>query len=319
MSDGLSRVVPSFWTSIEDFESEVRRQARSYRDQIRRVEGSAADANPIDLAKRHRDRAQTALQKDFTKAATTVDNVTFLASLAKAPLKLGVKALTTTAEHQAAAAIGAEARSLAASQARSSIEPSISATTRIAQADTAKLATALDHLPLHSSPRRTLIPNEVGSVPVVESHRPPLRLTHQPTSLTLDDVRALPHPMKWKAGEVHIRELSGSTGQRHFTVPKGGDIHGSGGRFVDAPVDLPNGTVLAAEVKTYGSWRAVNGVVQKQTVPLSGVIREQIVKDVWLRNNLNHDPRWIFLDASPSPDLRDFLRQNRIVTVIHGK
>ena len=116
LSDGLSRVVPSFWTSIEDFEAEVRRQARSYRDQILRVEGSAADANPIDLAKRHRDRAQTALQRDFTKAASTVDNATFVASLAKAPLKMGVKALTTTAERQAAAAIRAEARSLATKQ-----------------------------------------------------------------------------------------------------------------------------------------------------------------------------------------------------------
>ena len=116
LSDGLSRVVPSFWTSIEDFEAEVRRQARSYRDQILRVEGSAADANPIDLAKRHRDRAQTALQRDFTKAASTVDNATFVARLAKAPWKMGVKALTTTAERQAAAAIRAEARSLATKQ-----------------------------------------------------------------------------------------------------------------------------------------------------------------------------------------------------------
>jgi hypothetical protein len=287
LSDGLSRVVPSFWTSIEDFEAEVRRQARSYRDQILRVEGSAADANPIDLARRHRDRAQTALQKEFVKAATTVDNVTFVAGLAKAPLKLGVKALTTTAEHQAAAAIASEARSLAALQARSSIDSSISVPASIAQADARKIATAIDNV-----------------IPVVEPTRPMLRLTYQPTSLTIQEVRALPQPRKWKAGEKYVQELSGSAGQRHFAVPKGSQIQGSGGRYIDAPVDFPNGTIIAAEVKTYGKWRTVNGVKQMKTVPLNKPIREQILKDVWLRNNVQgYDPRWIFLDAPPSSDL----------------
>jgi hypothetical protein len=301
-SEGLHAILPSFWTSIADFEAEVRRQARSYRDQILRVEGSAVDANPIDLANRRRDRAQAALQKDFAKAATTVDNLTFMASLAKAPVKLGVKTLTNTAERQAAAAMGAKARSLAASQARSAIGPPTGAATNIVQTDARKIAKAVEN---------------VGSI--AETPKPILRLTHQPTTLTLDDVRALPQPMKWKEGEKHIRQLSGSEGQRHFPVLKGGDIHGSGGRFVDALVDLPNGTVLANEVKTYGQWRTVNGVMQNQTVPPSNAIREQIAKDVWLRNNQGHDPRWIFLDAPPSRDLLDSLKHNRIITVTHGR
>ena len=104
----------------------------------------------------------------------------------------------------------------------------------------------------------------------------------------------------------------------HFAVPAGGGIEGDGGRFVDAPVDLPNGGVLAVEVKTYGRWRTVSGVPQEQTVPLSDEIREQILKDVWLcDNHPNYDPRWIFLDAPPSKELQDFLNQHRIVNVTH--
>ncbi len=107
-AEGLNSVFPLFWTSVPEFEAEVRRKARSYRDRMLRVEGSAAAANPIDLDKRRSARAQAALQADFAELATTVDNATFLGGLAKAPLKAGVRAITKAAEARAAAALAAE-------------------------------------------------------------------------------------------------------------------------------------------------------------------------------------------------------------------
>jgi hypothetical protein len=51
-------------------------------------------------------------------------------------------------------------------------------------------------------------------------------------------------------------------------------------------------------------------------VPLTTTIREQINKDVALRNaDPNFDPRWIFTDAPPSPKLAAYLRQARIVFI----
>ncbi len=140
----------------------------------------------------------------------------------------------------------------------------------------------------------------------------PLRLTHQPTTHTVSQIRNLRQPAKWQAGEQYAQELYGSVGQRHFPVT------GTGCRYIHSPVNLPSGGVLAVEVKTYGQWRTVSGVPQRQTVPLSDHIHQQIQKDVWLRNNiLDYDPRWVFLDAPPSQELLDFLRQNRIVSVTH--
>jgi len=136
------------------------------------------------------------------------------------------------------------------------------------------------------------------------------RLTHQPTSRTLAGVRNMHQPEKWQAGEEYVRELYCSANERHYPVD------GTGGRFVDAPVDLPNGGVLAAEVKTYGQWRTVRGIIQQQEVPLRDAIRQQVFRDVWLRENVpGFDPRWLFLDASPSRGLLDFLAQHRIVSV----
>ncbi len=132
-----------------------------------------------------------------------------------------------------------------------------------------------------------------------------------PTTRTLREVRALRGDARWKAGEEYVQELYGSTGQRHFDVPT------TGGRFVDAPVDVPSG-VLANEVKIYKSWRTVGGVPQQQFVPLSGRIQQQILRDVYLRRNVpGFDPRWIFLDASPGPELSKFLTDRRIPFVVH--
>jgi len=53
-------------------------------------------------------------------------------------------------------------------------------------------------------------------------------------------------------------------------------------------------------------------------VPLSSNIRQQILKDVWLRENVpGFDPKWIFVDAAPSATLGAFLRKHNIVSVIY--
>ena len=64
----------------------------------------------------------------------------------------------------------------------------------------------------------------------------------------------------------------------------------------------------------------IDGLATQRTVPLSDHIRDQILKDVWLRENTpNFDPRWLFLDAPPSQELADFLELHKIVSVLYGK
>jgi RHS repeat-associated protein len=155
----------------------------------------------------------------------------------------------------------------------------------------------------------------------VESNTPestPLLTHSKPTTLTLNQVKNLRGKERWQAGEQYIQELYGSEGQRHYHVPpQDGElaISGSGGRFVDAPVDVDNG-VLANEVKTYQKWRTVNGAPQQNTVPLNEHIRQQINKDIWLRDNLDgFDPRWLFIDAPPSSELSRYLSRHNIIHI----
>jgi hypothetical protein len=137
------------------------------------------------------------------------------------------------------------------------------------------------------------------------------------TTLTLNQVRNLRGQQRWQAGEQYVQELYGSPGQRHFKVQAEGEITGSGGRFVDAPVDSPNG-VLANEVKTYQQWRIIQGGPKQTQVPLNEHINQQIMKEVWLRNNMpGYDPRWLFLDAPPSPELASILNEKGIVYIIY--
>jgi len=119
-------------------------------------------------------------------------------------------------------------------------------------------------------------------------------------------------PEKWEAGEIYVQELSGSSGQRHFPVPE------TGGRHVDAPADNSNGGVVANEVKTYNKWITVDGKAKLNEVPLSDKIKQQIQKDVWLRDNVaGYDPRWLFLDAPPSIELSKYLTDRNIIHVIY--
>ena len=78
-----------------------------------------------------------------------------------------------------------------------------------------------------------------------------------------------------------------------------------------------NGT-MALEVKTYNRYITVEGKVKVNEVPFSPKIRQQVLKDVYLRDNVKgYDPRWIFLDALSSLELSTFLSKNRIISVIH--
>jgi hypothetical protein len=76
--------------------------------------------------------------------------------------------------------------------------------------------------------------------------------------------------------------------------------------------------VLGVEGKTYNRWLTVEGAAQEQSVPLTPRLQQQIFTDIWLRRNVpGYDPRWIFLDAPPSPELAGRLQRARILSVVH--
>jgi hypothetical protein len=134
-----------------------------------------------------------------------------------------------------------------------------------------------------------------------------------PTSYAWDEIGRMRQPMLWQEREIHMQELYGSAGQQHFPVP------GTGGRYVDVPVDLGGGRFyFAGEVKSYSRWIGVpgqrGGILNE--VGLTERIEEQIARDVWLRDNVpRFDPRWMFTDAPPSAALRQALRDARIVFI----
>jgi hypothetical protein len=147
----------------------------------------------------------------------------------------------------------------------------------------------------------------------------PVRITEHPTSKGLYEIREMSHPERWRAGEEYVRELYGGSPQRYFTVPQEDGIKGSGGRLVDVPIETAPNRTLAVEVKTYGQGKVVRGVSQQQTVSLTESIRQQLLKDAWLRDNTpDYDPRWIFVGAPPSNELANLLREHKIVTIVHG-
>ncbi|TIO75795.1 LysM peptidoglycan-binding domain-containing protein [Mesorhizobium sp.] len=144
-----------------------------------------------------------------------------------------------------------------------------------------------------------------------------------PTTYSLQQVRNMRQPEKWKAGEVYTRELNGSLGEAHFPVaanPNGlHPVVGEGGRYVDSPVFKSQDEVEAIEVKTYHRWTTINGVAQMREVPLTSKLQEQINKDVALRNqNPGYQPRWVFLDAPPSAELQQALDGAGIIGNIFG-
>lgn len=166
------------------------------------------------------------------------------------------------------------------------------------------------------------LPGGPGPVPRLSGPTPvPLLSAGPQTSYSLQQIRNMRGPARWQEAEIWAQEMYGSSGQQHYPVPSRGGpepITGTGGRFVDAPVSLPGGRTFAGEVKMYGRWRTVEGVPQQQSVPLSEHIRQQVLKDEWLRTNVpGYDPRWLFLDAPPSPELSAFLNQKNITFVIY--
>ncbi|RWC97598.1 MAG: LysM peptidoglycan-binding domain-containing protein [Mesorhizobium sp.] len=144
-----------------------------------------------------------------------------------------------------------------------------------------------------------------------------------PTTYSLQQVRNMRQPEKWKAGETYTRELNGSLGEAHFPVAANPDgphpVFGEGGRYVDSPVFKSPDVIEAIEVKTYHRWTTINGVAQMREVPLTPKLQEQINKDVALRNeNPAYQPRWVFLDAPPSAELQRALDDAGIVGNIFG-
>jgi RHS repeat-associated protein len=162
-------------------------------------------------------------------------------------------------------------------------------------------------------------PDSAGNLGNIDAHSTLALPEGSGLTRTLSQVRNLRGQDRWQAGETFVQELYNSPGQRHFNVPIQGEITGSGGRFVDAPVNMPNGKVVANEVKTYQKWRTVNGSAQQFDVPLSRKIKQQVLKDVWLRDNLpGYEPKWIFVDAPPSPELQKLLNQHKITHITHN-
>lgn len=144
------------------------------------------------------------------------------------------------------------------------------------------------------------------------------------TTRTLDQVRRTRDwRERWQGGEEYVRELWGGDPETHYPVDTNDDpdfpVTRPGGRDVDVPVQMPNGQTVAVEVKLYQQYRTIGvapgqNVTQRVEVPLSADIREQINKDVALRNaDPNYDPRWSFLNAGPSQELRDHLTKAGII------
>lgn len=83
-----------------------------------------------------------------------------------------------------------------------------------------------------------------------------------------------------------------------------------------SPATLPNGSLMANEVKTYN--RIIDSKGTLNEVPLTRKIYMQIEKDLYLRDPVKgYDPRWTFLEAPPSRALSDLLEKNNIIHVIY--
>ncbi|MEN2422995.1 hypothetical protein AABB02_33405 [Streptomyces rimosus] len=145
---------------------------------------------------------------------------------------------------------------------------------------------------------------------------------------SLDQVRKMRDKRKrWSTGEDHVRKMYGGQPEKHYPVPANQDpkypVTAVGGRKVDVPVPLPDGRTLGVEVKTYQQYRMVEvapgqHAPQQVEVPLSKHIKEQIHKDIALRRmDPGFDPRWVFLHAGPSQELREYLKEAGIIFVEH--
>ncbi|GGM21481.1 hypothetical protein ACFFX1_00550 [Dactylosporangium sucinum] len=160
-----------------------------------------------------------------------------------------------------------------------------------------------------------------------QAGRPPLALPPGTTSRTRSQVlNTKDYRERWRRGEEWVRELWGGDPEQHYPVDMNDDpdfpVTTPGGRYVDVPVHV-NGQTIAVEVKTYGPYRTVEvdgqDVTVKVEVPLSDKIKEQINKDVALRNaDPTYDPRWVFVGAPPSPELLRYLNSAGIIANIHG-
>ncbi|TDF63942.1 DUF4157 domain-containing protein [Cupriavidus sp. L7L] len=167
--------------------------------------------------------------------------------------------------------------------------------------------------PLSTTGPLSLGTGQASRVLITPPPREPLMLgPGNATTYTWDEISRMRQPMLWQERETYLQQVYGAPGQQHFPVPN------TGGRYVDVPVPQAGGGVLAGEAKSYTRWIGVPG--QRGGIPnqveLTDRIREQIQRDVWLRNNVpGYDPRWMFTDAPPSAALRQALRDEGIVFI----
>lgn len=149
----------------------------------------------------------------------------------------------------------------------------------------------------------------------------------RPTTLTYKEVIKLPHPERYEAMERYIAEVYGGIPQVRTALQLAPEVapfpvETPGGRITDVVVSASDQFDLYIEVKTYLRYVGVKGVPSSlnvpRTVPLSAKIREQIAKDVALRNlDRTIDPRWIFTDAPPSQELMNYLDKANIAYIIY--
>jgi len=150
-----------------------------------------------------------------------------------------------------------------------------------------------------------------------------------PGGPTLKQVRR--NPVRGPAGEDHIASgVEAPLRQVHLKVPAGetplGEITGSGGRKVDvAEVYASGRRVWSVEVKNYAEWTTVGGKPVHKEVGLNSELKQQVLKDAWLRDNWTqvrlsatdpgmraaefYEPHYSFVGASPNEAYRDLLKR----------
>ncbi|MBC9714477.1 hypothetical protein H9Y04_18105 [Streptomyces sp. TRM66268-LWL] len=149
------------------------------------------------------------------------------------------------------------------------------------------------------------------------------------SEVTLGDIRNTRHwEDRWRGGQDYFRDIYGGSPERHYPVPENDHplypVSTPGGRYVDVPVDMPGGRTLGVEVKTYLNYRTItldNGSNKavKNEVPLNAHMKQEIHKDLALRRmDPKFDPRWVFTHGGPSPALRKYLTDARIIFVEYG-
>ncbi|MCO4318083.1 LysM peptidoglycan-binding domain-containing protein [Phyllobacterium sp. 21LDTY02-6] len=145
---------------------------------------------------------------------------------------------------------------------------------------------------------------------------------------TLDQLFHMSTAERGAAAETYIRRLHNSSEHNildgtdaSFAVPQNTGLKVRSRRDVDAAVENRWTQIIQAlEVKNWRLWANRGNGNERQEVPLSSHIQEQINADIALRDaRSDYLPRWIFIDAPPSPALLTALNAARIPANIYGR